>query len=205
MALLPPVTAGCGKPFNEQIDLVGVKPLPALSEAGGATELRGGTSLSHGFDRGDWPDLTVAVPTKQVAHYATYVAPFSWRGDTGPWTPDYPTPTGALVAPTNGAADTADAVAQPAWAAGLLLWAPIDMVLGDWPWVEHRSPQRDYQLLPAHTPLALNAWFDAPAKPIWTPAGEAAAPAEAPLRDPASSPDPAAPATPRTAPSPAPD
>ena len=82
--------AGCGGRLNEQIDLVGTHPLPALSQSVPETTAGDEPSLANGFDRRGWPVVTVAVPTRQVAHYPTYTGNFRWNKHRGPWNPAYP-------------------------------------------------------------------------------------------------------------------
>jgi hypothetical protein len=162
--------AGCGKPFNEQINLVGAAPLPALSVKDDSPRLSGTPSLT-GLDRRAWPVVTVRVPGRQVGHYPTYVANLRLQDDAGgPWDERYPTALTALDHPTNAGADTVDALVSPAWAAGLLLWAPIDMaVLFNWPWNERRSPAERYARAPAIDTAVIWRWIDtAPARIEWT-------------------------------------
>ena len=168
--------AGCSKPFNESIDLTGMHGLPglpALSEAGGTTELNGERSVTQGLDRQAWTAVAVGVPTNQVHHYPTYVTLFSFRKSKDPdkaeppWDQAFPGVEAALVDETSGGEDAADAVVQPIWAAGLMVWAPFDMILGNWPWNRHSSPADDYARKPETTATGVGGWFDAPAKPIW--------------------------------------
>ena len=153
------VVAGCAKPFNESIDLVGADPLPALVSAGGATELTGEPSLLRGLDRRDWPVVTVQVPTHQVAHYPTYAENFRWKQDRGPWDPAYPTAADSVVDPNDAMQDLADGVTEPVHAAAMMLWAPIDMLLGNWPWSSTRSPGEPYAVISPLPPADLRDWF----------------------------------------------
>ena len=150
---------GCAKPFNEQIDLVGTSPLPALVPAGETTEITGQPSLLHGLDRRGWDVVIVKVPTHQVAHYPTYAKNFRWTRDREPWNPAYPTAGGSIVDPNDAGQDVADGVTAPFHAAAMLLWAPIDMLLGNWPWTEHRSPGEPYAVVPPRPPDDLWDWF----------------------------------------------
>ncbi len=152
--------AGCG--FNEQIDLVGTDPMPALSAAGDETELNGRQSLLHGFDRRSWSTVTVQVPRDQVAHAPTYTTNFRWQQDRDPWNPAYPTETDAIVDASDTGEDVADALAQPVVAAAMLVWAPIDMIFFNHPWQEHRSPSEPYMLVPDRIPAHLVDWFGWP-------------------------------------------
>ena len=155
------MAAGCGKPFNEQIDLVGTTPLPALRPAAAGTELGGEPSLSRGLDRQGWALVTVQVPTHQVAHYPTYVDNFRWEKQRGPWNPAYPTTESSIVDPTDAGADAADAITEPIYRALLLVWSPIDALLGNWPWNMHRSPSEPYVLVPDAPTSETLTWFDA--------------------------------------------
>jgi hypothetical protein len=168
--------AGCGRPFNEQIGLVGTEPLPALSDRSTGPPLSGTPSLT-GLDRREWPMVTVQVPNRQVAHYPSYVCNLRLQDDPGgPWDGRYPTAVTALDHATNPGADTVDALVSPAWAAALLVWAPIDMVvLFNWPWNERRSPAEAYAREPATDTAVIWRWIDtAPAKIEWTDEGATA-------------------------------
>jgi hypothetical protein len=168
--------AGCGRPFNEQIGLVGTTALPALSDATDSAPLSGSPSLT-GLDRRAWPMVTVQVPNRQVAHYPTYVCNLRLQDDPGgPWDGRYPTAVTALDHPTDPGADTVDALVDPAWAAGLLVWAPVDMVVFfDWPWNERRSPGKTYVRAPATETVGIWRWIDTtPAKVEWTDEGATA-------------------------------
>ena len=86
-----------------------------------------------------------------------------------------PTPADTVTAGTlslalTAGADTVDALVSPAWAAGVLLWAPIDMaVLFNWPWNERRSPADRYARAPATDTAVIWRWVDtAPARVEWT-------------------------------------
>ncbi|MHC4347033.1 MAG: hypothetical protein ACYS15_00640 [Planctomycetota bacterium] len=171
LTLLP----GCGKPFNEQIDLVGKDPLPALSLNADAEPLSGSASL-QGWDRRHWPLVKVQVPTTQTAHYRTYVHNLHLQSDGGPWEERFPTAVGALDDGADGGGDVLDAVVEPAWAAVLLVWAPIDMViLQRWPWNGVRSPDEPYDRVPPATELDLWPWIELGEPQIqWTDEGAGA-------------------------------
>ena len=169
------LAAGCGKPFNEQIDLVGTQALPGLRPAAEETELTGEPSLSAGLDRQGWPMVTLQVPTDQVAHYPTYVNNFRWEKQRGPWDPAYPTVESSLVDPTDAGQDVADAVTEPVYRAILLVWSPIDAMLGNWPWKMKRSPTEPYALVPEAAVSEPLNWFDAAGQPWYgspQPTGE---------------------------------
>jgi hypothetical protein len=153
-------TLGCGKPFNEQIDLVGTEPLPALSVDADAEPLSEARSL-QGFDRRSWPVVTVQVPTMQTAHYRTYVHNLHLREDKagGPWDERFPTAVGSL-ADADSPNDVLDGLVEPFWAAGLLVWAPIDMVLLRLPWQGIRSPDEPYDRVPPDGRTDLWPWID---------------------------------------------
>ncbi len=153
--------AGCG--FNEQIDLVGTDPLPALAVAGDQTELDGAPSLLHGLDRRSWSTVTVRVPRDQVAHAPTYAANFRWQKNRDPWNPAYPTATDAIVDHGNAGEDVADGLAEPFVTAAMLVWAPVDMIFFTQPWEARRSPSEPYMLMPHRVPAHLVEWFGAPA------------------------------------------
>jgi len=159
MAIVLASAAGC---VNEQIDLVGVDPLPALSTAGEKTELDGTPSLTHGLDRRNWSTVTVGVPRDQVGHPPTYSVNFRWDKDRDPWNPAYPTGTSAIVDETDAGADVADGVTEPFVTAAMLVWAPIDMIFFKQPWEQRRSPSEPFMLVPDSTPAHLVDWFSAP-------------------------------------------
>lgn len=154
--------AGCGGSFNEQIDLVGTDPLPALSRVGDQTELNGRQSLLHGLDRRSWPTVTVYVPRDQVAHGPTYATNFRWQQDRGPWNPAYPTATDAIVDRPDAGEDVADGLTEPFVTAAMLVWAPIDMIFFTRPSEAQRSPSEPYMLVPDRVPTHLVDWFGAP-------------------------------------------
>ncbi len=154
--------AGCGGPLNQQNDLVGTNPMPALSVAGDRTELDGTPSLLQGFDRRSWSTVTVQVPGNQVAHGPTYATNFRWQHDREPWNPAYPTAVDAIVDHGNLGADLADALAGPFVTAAMLAWAPVDMIFFTHPWQTQRSPSEPYMLLPDREPAHLADWFAAP-------------------------------------------
>jgi hypothetical protein len=169
------MTAGCGKPFNEQIDLIGTQSLAALQPAVAETELTGEPSLSAGLDRQGWTMVTVEVPTKQVAHYPTYVDNFRWQNQRGPWDPAYPTVEDAVVDQTDAGQDAADAVAEPVYRAMLLVWSPFDAMLGNWLWKMKRSPTEPYARVPDAVDSQPLNWFNAQGQPWYSsppPAGE---------------------------------
>lgn len=166
----PLTAAGCG--YNEQIDLVGTAPLPALSDARERTALNGRPSLTHGLNRQDWPAVAVQVPRDQVEHGPTYATNFRWSRDRGPWNPSYPTATEAIVDPTNAGADVADGFAEPVVTAALLAWAPIDMIFLTQPWKLQRSPSEPYALVPGRTPAYPVDWFGGPDRPSAGPTAE---------------------------------
>ena len=169
-ALLP----GCGKPFNEQIDLVGTDPLPALSLETDAEPLSGSSSL-RGWDRRHWPVVTVQVPTKQVEHYRTYVSNLRLQKVRGPWDERFPTAVGSLIVWADPGADALDGVVDPVWAAALLVWAPIDMVFLHWPWEGVRSPHEPYDHAPPAASTDLWRWVDVGQPHIrWTDEGAGA-------------------------------
>ena len=155
------MASGCARPFNEPIDLVGTEPLPALVPAGGTTELTGRPSLLRGIDRRGWDLVTINVPTHQVAHYPTYAKNFRWEQDREPWNPAYPTAADSIVDPVDAGQDFADGVTAPVHAAAMLLWAPVDMLLGNWPWSSTRSPGEPYAVVPPRRPAELWDWFAA--------------------------------------------
>ncbi len=162
------MATGCGGPFNGQIDLVGGDPMPALVPAGGTTAITGQPSLLRGLDRRGWNVVTVKVPTHQVAHGSTYAKNFRWKQDRGPWNPAYPTAAGSIVDPTDAGQDFADGVTEPVVAAAMLVWAPFDMLLGNWPWTNWRSPSEPYAVMSPQPPADLWDWFgsDGPAAGI---------------------------------------
>lgn len=154
------VLAGCGKPFNGQIDLVGPDPLPALTVDADAEPLSGSPSL-QGWDRRHWPLVTVQVPTTQTAHYRTYVHTLHLGDrDDGPWDERFPTALGALDDSADGGDDLRDAVAEPVWAVGLLLWAPIDMLMLHLPWQGIRSPDEPYDRVSTLGTTDIWPWID---------------------------------------------
>ncbi|MHC4219309.1 MAG: hypothetical protein ACYSU7_12750 [Planctomycetota bacterium] len=172
------LTPGCGRPFNEQIDLVGTAPLPALSATSDTTSLSGTPSLT-GLDRRSWPVVTVQVPKQQVAHYRTYVSNLKLQSDGGPWDEQFPTAVTAFDDTSDAGADALDGVVEPLWAAALLVWAPIDMViLWHWPWNEVRSPAEPYARVPGTGKKEIWSWVDAAAARTmqiqWTDEGAAA-------------------------------
>jgi hypothetical protein len=166
------IQAGCSKPFNEQIDLVGVKPLSALSLDADPEPLSATPSL-QGFDRRHWPLVTVQVPTSQTAHYRTYVANLHLQSDGGPWDERFPTAVAALDDGADSGADVADGVVDPFWAIGLLAWAPIEMViLQHWPWNGVRSPDEPYDRIPPGAETDVWPWIDVGQPHIrWTDEG----------------------------------
>ena len=151
---------GCGKPWNESIDLVGTSPLPALSITHSDRHINSEPSLTGNFDRRNWSTITVPVPTRQVAHYPTYVANFNAGRDRGPWNPAHPTASDAIVDPTNAGVDAMALFGDPLLAAGLLLWFPIDAIFFNWMWTQESSPSASYEQLPAAQPADLWDWFD---------------------------------------------
>jgi hypothetical protein len=158
LVLLP----GCGRPFNEQIGLEGTDPLPALSAATDAEPLSGSRSL-RGWDRRHWPVVTVGVPVKQTEHYRTYAhnLHLGKDRDRGPWDERFPSAVGALDDGADPGADALEAAVEPCWAVGLLVWAPIDMViLQNWPWNGVRSPDEPYEPVPPATEIDLGPWLD---------------------------------------------
>ena len=170
------IQPGCGKPFNEQIDLVGTEPLPALSLDADPEPLSGSPSL-QGFDRRHWPLVTVQVPTKQTAHYRTYAPNLHLQpSDAGPWDERFPTAAAALNDGADPGDDLLDGVVEPAWAAALLVWAPIDMViLQHWPWNGVRSPDEPYDRVPPGGETDLGRWLDVGQPDIdWTDEGAGA-------------------------------
>jgi len=168
------IPAGCSKPFNEQIDLVGTEPLPALSVDDDPEPLSEAPSL-QGFNRRHWPLVTVQVPTTQTAHYRTYVTNLHLQSDGGPWDERFPTAVAALDDGADSGADVADGVVEPFWAAGLLLWAPIDMILLNCPWNGVRSPDEPYDRMPPGGELDLWPWIDVGQRDIrWTDEGAGA-------------------------------
>jgi hypothetical protein len=163
----------CGKPFNEQIDLVGPDPLPALSLDGRGEPVSETPSL-QGFDRRHWPMVTVPVPMSQTAHYRTYVHTLHLQDTTegGPWDERYPMAVSALDDEADPGSDLLDAAVEPFWAAGLLVWAPIDMVLLRLPWQGVRSPDEPYDRVPPATATELWPWIDVGQPDIqWTDEG----------------------------------
>ena len=158
-AIILATAAGCS---NEQIDLVGIDPLPALSATPLKTELDGSPSLLHGLDRQGWATVTVRVPRDQVAHPPTYAVNFRWQKDRDPWNPAYPTATDAIVDDSDAGADVADGLAEPFVTAAMLAWAPIDMILFTQPWEDQRSPSEPFMLVPDNVPAHLVDWFGAP-------------------------------------------
>ena len=170
LVLLP----GCGKPFNEQIGLVGTDPLPALALEVDAEPLSGAPSL-RSWDRRHWPVVTVQVPTKQVEHYPTYAGNLHLQQDGGPWDERFPTAAGALNDGADPGADALDGVVDPVWAAALLVWAPIDMVFLHWPWEGVRSPHEPYDHAPPAASTDLWRWVDVGQQHIrWTDEGAGA-------------------------------
>jgi hypothetical protein len=167
--------SGCGKPFNEQIDMVGTEPLPALSLKADPEPLSDSPSL-QGFDRRHWPLVTVQVPTRQTAHYRTYVSNLHLQSDGGPWNERFPTAVAALDDGADSGADVVDGAVDPVWAIGLLAWAPIDMViLWHWPWNGVRSPDEPYERVPAGGEVDLWPWIDVGQPNIrWTDEGAGA-------------------------------
>jgi hypothetical protein len=157
--ILAATAVGC---VNEQIDLVGVDPLPALSTTGDKTELDGTPSLLNGLDRRNWSTVTVQVPRDQVGHTPTYSVNFRWDKDRDPWNPAYPTGATAIVDETNAGADVADGVTEPFVTAAMLVWAPIDMIFFTQPWEQRRSPSEPFMLVPDSPPAHLVDWFSAP-------------------------------------------
>ena len=167
---------GCGKPFNEQIDLVGTEPLPALSVDADGEPLSGSPSL-QGFDRRHWPLVTVQVPTSQTAHYRTYAPNLHLRSsDGGPWDQRFPTAAAALDDGAGCGADLASGLVEPLWAFGVLAWAPIDMViLQRWPWHGVRSPAEPYDRVPPGGETDLGPWVDVGQTDVrWTDEGAGA-------------------------------
>ncbi|MEE8460456.1 MAG: hypothetical protein V3S08_11300 [Phycisphaerales bacterium] len=158
-AIILATAAGCS---NEQIDLVGIDPLPALSATPLKTELDGSPSLLHGLDRQGWATVTVRVPRDQVAHPPTYAVNFRWQKDRDPWNPAYPTATAAIVDETDAGADVADGLTEPLVTAAMLVWAPIDMIFFTPPWEQRRSPSEPFMLVPDSVPAHLVDWFGAP-------------------------------------------
>lgn len=160
--------AGCGKPWNESIDLVGTAPLPALSESEQGVPIRDQPSLAANFDRRGWSVVDVEVPIEQTAHYPDYTFDVHWRGDRGPWDPAYPAGAEAIVDETDAADDTVALFGDPVAAAANLVWLPIDAVFVHWPWTRQTSPKEPGELLPPAPPMSLWDWFTVPSTPsIW--------------------------------------
>ena len=152
------VGAGCGKPFNQQIDLTGSNPLPALSRAKDTPPLESAPSV-QGFDRRGWELVRVEIPIRQVEHYPTYVS-FLKTNDPV-WTGSYATAHEALDDGARPGPDAADAVMEPFFAAGLLLWAPIDMIINlRAPWNLEHSPTRPYERIPHDEPDDMWHWIE---------------------------------------------
>jgi hypothetical protein len=160
------LSAGCGKPFNEQIDLKGIDPLPALSQHADPTPLSGTPSL-RGFDRRHWPAVTVAVPVRQTDHYPSYAGNLKLSGDGGPWDGRFPTAVQALDDGADPGADALEGLIEPAYAAGLLLYSPIAMVIHP-PWSMRRSPDEPYDRLPPTATEGIQRWIiDSPRRVEW--------------------------------------
>ena len=146
-ALLP----GCAEPFNERIDLAGVGPLPALAAPDPAP--LGGTASLRGSDRGHWPAVTVGIPLGQTAHRPTYVSNVRLGNGGSPWNGRFPTAVEAIDGGAYPGLDPCGGLAEPVWAAVLLLSAPVDIVIHP-PWSTRRSPAEPYDRLPSQESLA---------------------------------------------------
>lgn len=164
LALLCPL-AGC-QSINEQIGLTGTEPLPALSETDVAPPPADQPSITD-FDRRSWQTVTVEVPIRQVENRPTYVANLHWPKQPEAWRDAFPGGASALHDKPDATTDIIHGGLAPAFAAGLLVWAPIDMaVLQNWPWRVTRSPQEPYQRVPTRQPVNLWPWIDFQPAPV---------------------------------------
>ena len=156
--LVAALGGGCGKPHNGEIGLKGVAPLPALVAPRDTTQLSGAVSV-RGLDRRSWAPIIVGVPINQVDHYPTYVGLLGAKDPSGVWDPVFPTAPGALDDGASPGEDLATAAVEPAYSALLLLYAPVDMILGRWPWETERSPGPTYARMPRPGESDLERWL----------------------------------------------
>ena len=152
-------TAGCGKPYNEHIDLIGTSALPALTDQPAQGQISGEPSLANGLDRRGWTMVTLGVPTHQVYHYPEYYEFVTVDNDREAWSPVYPTAEVALMYENKPGLDAADATVDVLYSAGMLVWGPFQGIFWRWPWLRENSPSKDYQVVPEHQAPDLWDWI----------------------------------------------
>ncbi len=152
---------GCGG-LNQHDDLVGVDPLPALTLDPDSPEPSSHPSLIED-DRSHWPEVTVSVAVRQVAHRPTYAPVLGFGADDPRLRGQYPMAEDAVrVYPDNGR-DTLRAILEVVHGYAMIPWAPIDMVFNDrWPWTVERGPAMKYESVPGvHWQIRQDALRDA--------------------------------------------
>ncbi len=158
-AILATLLAGC-QAINEDIDFTAADPLAALTAPEATGRLDDSASIS-GFDRRAWDVVTVKVPVRQVQNRRTYVHNIDWPKQPEAWSPSYPDAAEALNARPDAATDVVHGLLDPVYAAGLLVWAPLDMaVLQHWPWQVVASPDEPYERQPDTGTSPLWSWID---------------------------------------------
>ena len=140
------VAGGCAGPLNGRVGLTGAQ-LPALADYAPASELQGQATLAAGLDRSAWPVVSVPVPLCQVWHHPHFTCFFRWQRNRGPWNPEFPSVSAALVDETSACADLADAATELVFAPAVVITVPIAAaVVG--PGIVSRSPDEPYQRVP---------------------------------------------------------
>ena len=163
----------CAGPLNEQIDLVGRAPMPALSAAG-QTSLPSPVPSLRGLDRGHWPQVVVRIPTRQVAHQPNYVGLGGFGTPPDPGGSAFPGAVEALQKRPTGAVDLCRNTGGVVSSAVRMVLIPVQMAAGRGPWRSERSPALPYERVNRSAPDRISRWNagDPPAPPPTRPPQE---------------------------------
>lgn len=152
------IVAGCAAPRNRGFS-PGREPLAAYAIDDDASMAPPATPLDGGHDRLRWPEVTVTVPVRQVAHPVTWDIDTVLLDDSRRRRGAYPTAASALHMDRAGPPHAAEAVIGVGAALIALPLAPLRMILGEPPGATGRSPQWEYERLHDADPGDPRRWF----------------------------------------------
>ena len=149
---LTALVAGCSASLNDEVGLVGVESIPALTDQTDAASIGDAT---HVLDRETWPHTTVQVAVRQTETHPTYFDTHRLERDTA-----FPTAASAMEVANDESTARKEAALNLVAFPYDLVRTPIQMIGGRLPRDVERSPQQHdwYETLPSAQAEYFDRW-----------------------------------------------
>ena len=162
VVILPLLTfsSACSPTAGDRNGLLEGVLLPALDDPEAVGSLpENGPSLD-GFDRTDWPRVTVRIPAASVEAHPTWATPITPPALGSAAVSAFPSPLTALDIESNSGEELANAALTPTMTAIDIAISPVRMIMQP-PWTVSPEPTGGFALLPAaETPSSENPGHD---------------------------------------------